>query len=115
MLLHPGRSKAARASAATHTGAIAGDYETMRALVKYAGVIQVESIEELVDVTQILVRCRELPSRGAAVFTESGAFKALALDLCERIGLHLPALSAKSEGALRQALPPFIPPPIHSI
>ena len=34
VLLHPGRSKAARASAATHTGAIAGDYEVMRTLVK---------------------------------------------------------------------------------
>jgi len=110
VLLHPGRSKAARASAATHTGAIAGDYEVMRTLVKQAGVILVESIEELVDVTQILVRCRELPNGGAAVFTESGAFKALTLDLCERIGLDLPPLSAKSEGALRQALPAFIPP-----
>ena len=110
VLLHPGRSKAARASAATHTGAIAGDYEVMRTLVKQAGVILVESIEELVDVTQILVRCRELPNGGAAVFTESGAFKALTLDLCERIGLLLPSLSAKSEGSLRQALPAFIPP-----
>lgn len=110
VLLHPGRSKAARASAATHTGAIAGDYEVMHTLVTHAGVIHVESMEELVDVTQILVRCRKLPKGGVAVFTESGAFKALTMDLCDRIGLPLPALSTYTEETLRQALPAFIPP-----
>ena len=110
VLLHPGGSGGARASAATHTGAIADDYDVMHALVTRAGVIHVESMEELVDVTQILVRCRQVPAGGTAVFTESGAFKALTLDLCERIGLALPALSPHAEHALRQALPAFIPP-----
>jgi acyl-CoA synthetase (NDP forming) len=110
VLLHPGQSKAARESAATHTGALAGDYEVMHALVTHAGVIHVKSMEELVDVTQILARCHELPTRGPAIFTESGAFKALALDLCERISLPLPRLSPAAERALREALPAFIPP-----
>lgn len=110
VLLHPGQSGAARISAATHTGAIAGDYDVMHTLVTDAGVIHVKSLEELVDVTQILVRCRQLPTGGSAVFTESGAFKALALDLCEQVGLDVPPLSAESEQALREALPAFIPP-----
>jgi len=110
VLLHPGRSGTARASAATHTGAIAGDYEVMHTLVTHAGVIHVDSMEELVDVTQILVRCRELPSGGAAVLTESGAFKALALDLCDQIELELPALPQRAHDALKEALPAFIPP-----
>jgi acetate---CoA ligase (ADP-forming) len=110
VLLHPGRSGKARISAATHTGALAGDYEVMHTLVTHAGVIHVESMEELVDVAQILVRCRELPSGGAAVFTESGAFKALALDLCDRVGLELPELSSQAQEALTGALPAFIPP-----
>lgn len=110
VLLHPGRSKAARASAVTHTGAIAGDYEVMHTLVTYAGVIHVESMEELVDVAQILLRCPRLPRGGAAVFTESGAFKAHTLDLCDAVGLELPRLSPSCHEALRKALPPFIPP-----
>jgi acyl-CoA synthetase (NDP forming) len=110
VLLHPGHSKEARASAATHTGAIAGDYKVMHTLVTRVGVIHVDNMEELVDVSQILVRCRELPSGGTAVFTESGAFKALTLDLCNRIGLSLPALSQRAEQELRKALPAFIPP-----
>jgi acetate---CoA ligase (ADP-forming) len=109
VLLHPGSSQRARVSAATHTGAMAGNYEVMRTLVTHAGVIHVETMEELVDVSQILVRCRELPRGGAAVFTESGAFKALTLDLCERIGLELPEMSGKTYQQMREALPPFIP------
>jgi acyl-CoA synthetase (NDP forming) len=82
----------------------------MHTLVTHAGVIHVESLEELVDAVQILVRCQELPAGGTAVFTESGAFKAHALDLCDRIGLKLPVLSESCERALRKALPAFIPP-----
>ncbi|HUB51208.1 MAG TPA: acetate--CoA ligase family protein [Terracidiphilus sp.] len=110
VLLHPGRSNAARASAATHTGAMSGDYETMKALVTPAGVVLVESIEAFVDVTQLFIRMKRLPCAGAAVFTESGAFKALALDLCDSIGLELPTLSDSSLHKLREALPAFIPP-----
>jgi len=89
---------------------MAGDYQVMHTLVTHAGVIHVESLEELVDVSQILLRIRELPRKGAAMFTESGAFKAITLDLCEKIGLELPSLSAAAEHALRKALPAFIPP-----
>jgi acyl-CoA synthetase (NDP forming) len=110
VLLHPGSSSAARASAATHTGAMAGDYKLMRAKVEHAGVLTVETLEELVDVTDILSRCPSLPTGGAAVFTESGAYKALTLDLCERLNLPLPALDGATAESLRAVLPDFIPP-----
>ncbi|MEO8592874.1 MAG: acetate--CoA ligase family protein [Candidatus Solibacter sp.] len=109
-LLHPGSSSAARVSAATHTGAMAGDYEVMRTKVRQAGVLMVRTLEELIDVTEILVRCPTLPRAGTAVFTESGFFKALALDLCEELGVPLPPLADATHEALRQALPDFIPP-----
>ncbi len=110
ILLHPGRSSGARASAATHTGAMARDYELMRTKVAHAGVIVVDTLEELIDVSQIVIRCPTLPERGAAVLTESGAFKALTLDFCEAVRLPLPPLSAKTANDLRQVLPDFIPP-----
>ena len=110
VLLHSGRSSAARSSAATHTGAMAGNYEVMKTVVASAGVVLVNTLEALVDVSQILVRIDGLPRGGTAVFTESGAFKALTLDLCENIGLDLPMFSQPTMGKLREALPPFIPP-----
>jgi acyl-CoA synthetase (NDP forming) len=110
VLLHPGSSAAARASAVTHTGAMAGDYAVMRTKVARAGVVLVETLEELTDVAQLLIRCPALPRAGAAVFAESGAFKALALDFCERVGLDLPELPEPTAAALRTVLPSFIAP-----
>jgi acyl-CoA synthetase (NDP forming) len=110
VLLHPGRSSAARESAATHTGAIAGDYQAMRSLVERAGVIVVETLEELLDVSEIIGRCNVQPNTGCAVLTESGAFKALTLDLCEDVDLALSPLNESTHAGLAEVLPEFIPP-----
>lgn len=109
VLLHPGRSSAAAASAATHTGAMAGDWHVMKTLVRHAGVVLVEGLEELGDVVDLSIRCATFTHAGVAVLTESGAFKALALDLCDAIALPLPEPSAETAGALRAAIPDFIP------
>jgi acetate---CoA ligase (ADP-forming) len=109
VLLHPGRSQAARESAATHTGAMAGDYAVMRVKCEGAGVILVDSLEELGDVAEIASRCARLPRGGAAILAESGAFKALTLDLCEEIGLALPVMTDGNSPALRAAMPDFVP------
>ena len=109
VLLHPGTSSAARESAATHTGAMAGDWQLMKAKVTRAGVILVESLEELGDVLDIALRAKPVCAGGTAMLTESGAFKALTLDLGERIGLDLPAIGGDTAAALRAAIPDFIP------
>ncbi|MBU6395453.1 MAG: acetate--CoA ligase family protein [Sphingomonadales bacterium] len=109
VLLHPGTSSAARESAATHTGAMAGDHALMRAKVTRAGVIMAETLEELGDIAEIALRCPALPSGHTAVLGESGAFKALTLDLAETLGLPLAPLGDADSPALRAALPPFVP------
>lgn len=109
VLLHPGTSSAARESAATHTGAMAGDYPLMRAKVARAGVIFAETLQELGDVAELIVRCPALARREVAVLGESGAFKAMVLDQAERLGLPLAALDNANAPALRAALPPFVP------
>ncbi len=105
--MHPGRSSRARQSAASHTGALAGDYAVMATLVTHAGVVLVETVEELIDTAEVLARFPEPPAAGAAVITNSGAFKGFALDFCETIGLDLPAIGAQTREALRQALPAY--------
>lgn len=109
VLLHPGTSSAARESAATHTGAMAGDWQVMKTLVERAGVVLVDGLEQLGDVLDLAIRAGTIPAGGTAVLTESGAFKALTLDLCEAIGLDLPAPGEDSAAQLRAAVPDFIP------
>ena len=108
VLLHPGTSSAARESAATHTGAMAGDFALMRAKVQAAGVVLVPGLEELGDVLDIAFRCGDLPEGGIALLTESGAYKALALDLAEDLGLPLPQPGPETATALRATIPDFI-------
>ncbi|EEA00169.1 CoA-binding domain protein [Burkholderia sp. H160] len=108
VLLHPGRSAAARASAATHTGAMAGDHALMLTKVERAGVVIAQTLEELGDIAEIGLRCARLPATGTAIVGESGAFKALCLDICESLGLDLPPVSDDDAPGLRAAMPAFV-------
>ncbi len=107
LLLHPGRSAAGRQSAASHTGAMVGDHAVMRSAVDHAGVIRVETTEELIDVAELALRCPIPPRGGLAVLTDSGAFKSLAADFCETVGLTLQPLEQVT-AALAAELPAFI-------
>lgn len=107
VLLHPGRSAAAQASAASHTGALSGDYETMRALVAAEGVIAVETLEEFLDATEFLTRFPSPPREGPAIITDSGALRGLSLDFAESHGLSIPALTTETEARLKARLPAF--------
>lgn len=109
VLLHPGKSSAARESAATHTGAMAGDYQLMRRKVEREGVIFAETLEELGDITEILLRAPSMAGPALGVLGESGAFKALILDLAEELDVPLTSLDDANAPALRAALPGFVP------
>jgi acetate---CoA ligase (ADP-forming) len=110
VLQHPGRSAAAKASAATHTGAMSGDYEIMRTLVNSAGALVVDTLEELIDLGELLIRWPVLPKAGTAVLTESGAHKGMMLDFCESIGLVLPEPSPASQKIIGAIAPDLILP-----
>ena len=110
VLLHPGRSAAARAAAQSHTGALAGDHATMRALVAREGVIAVDGLDELIDVSELMARFPNAPAAGPAVLTDSGAFKGMTLDLADAVGLELPPLSPATADALKVELPDFMEP-----
>jgi len=110
VMQHPGRSAAAKASAQTHTGAMSGDYEVMRALVSNAGALVVDTLEELIDLGELLIRWPVLPKAGAAVLTESGAHKGMTLDFCESVGLALPEPSPASKAVIGAIAPDLILP-----
>lgn len=110
VMMHPGRSAAAKASAQTHTGAMTGDYEVMRTLATHAGVAVVDTLEELVDLGELLIRWPSPPQLGPAVITESGAHKGMMLDFCEFVGLTLPEPSPASAAVIGAIAPELILP-----
>ena len=109
VMLHPGKSNKAQESAATHTGAMAGDYALMKAKVAREGVIFAETLEELGDIATMAVTCKALPGANMAVLGESGALRGLAFDIAEDIGLDLVDLNDHNSPAMRAILPDYVP------
>ena len=110
VMLFPGRSPRAQEAAKSHTGALAGDYAVMKAKVEHAGVHLVDTLDEFMDVAEILSRY-PAPSRGGlGILTFSGAFCGIAHDFCADMGVEIPALSPATEAELKALLPAFISP-----
>lgn len=110
VLLHPGRSERSQAAAQSHTGALAGNHAAMQLMLQHAGVLVVDSLEELIDLGQLLLRFPDAPTGGMGLVTASGALCGIAQDYMEPLGLELPPLSQTQADALREHLPEFTPP-----
>ena len=108
VMLQPGKSEGARASALSHTGSLVGDHALIRTILQHAGVLVVDTVEELIDVVELLATFPHVPARGPALITDSGAFKGIELDFCEAVGLPVPAYGAATAGALKAVVPEFV-------
>ncbi len=101
-----GRSSAGTRGASSHTAAIASSDAEVDALFRQAGVIRVDTLEELFDVADF-VSHQPLPAGGrVAVVGNAGGPGILAADACERYGLEVPVLSEATQAELRSFLSP---------
>ncbi|GGO83446.1 hypothetical protein GCM10011348_27240 [Marinobacterium nitratireducens] len=110
VMLHPGRSERSQEATKSHTGALTGNYAAMRLMVEDAGVVTVDSLEEAIDVGQLLLRYPQAPTGGLGLITASGAICGLTQDYVEPLGLELPPLGEAQAESLREHLPDFLPP-----
>jgi acetate---CoA ligase (ADP-forming) len=107
VLMLAGRTAKARKSALSHTGALIGDWATMRTQAENAGAIVVTTMDEMMDLAQILVRYPVPPTKGPGILTASGAYVGLTNDLAEDIGLEIPELDPATLAKVKEVLPPF--------
>jgi acetyl coenzyme A synthetase (ADP forming)-like protein len=100
-----GRTGAGARAASSHTAALAGSEAAVDALFHQAGVLRVDTLEELLDVTGLLAG-QPLPrGRNVAVLTNAGGLGILCADACEAAGLTLPPLADVTVEALQSVLP----------
>jgi len=100
-----GRTAAGARAASSHTAALAGSEAATDALFHQAGVLRVDTLGELLDVTSLLAQ-QPLPrGRRVAVLTNAGGLGILCADACEAAGLELAVLTAETQAALQAALP----------
>ncbi len=107
VLLHPGRTARARETAKSHTGAFAGDYAVMKTVLEHEGVVLVDTMDELFDVTALLARWPEPSPLPVAAISNSGAFRGISLDFAADIGLELANLTEATKASLRSMLPAY--------
>jgi acetyl coenzyme A synthetase (ADP forming)-like protein len=101
-----GRTATGARAASSHTAALAGSEAAVDALFHQAGVLRVDTLEELLDVTGLLA-AQPLPrGRNVAVLTNAGGLGILCADACESAGLKLPELTNDTVEQLRAVLPP---------
>ncbi len=111
IVLKGGRYGAAARAVASHTGSLAGNYRIYEAAFKQAGVIEAETIDEMLSMArafnQPLPKYRGEASVHVAVMTNAGGAGVLLTDELEKRGLKVPQLRPETIGRLKEILPPI--------
>jgi acetate---CoA ligase (ADP-forming) len=107
VLMQAGRGAKARKAAQSHTGALIGDWATMQTQAEDAGAIVVSTMDEMMDLVQILVRFPTPPTKGPGILTASGAYVGLTNDFAEDVGLELPELEPDTLKKVSAVLPSY--------
>ncbi|WP_110207552.1 acetate--CoA ligase family protein [Nocardioides daejeonensis] len=107
VVLKAGRSELAARAAASHTGALVGDDRVIDAMFADAGVIRVDTIEEMLVTAGIAAYTGPLARPGLGVVSISGGACDIVADLADAIGAELPELSAASTATLAEKMPDF--------
>lgn len=105
VVIKVGRTADAARAAASHTGALTGSDEVLDAAFDRAGVLRVDTIEQLFDMAELLAK-QALPSGPRlAIVTNAGGPGALATDTLVGHGAELAQLQPETIHALDAALP----------
>ena len=100
-----GGSEAGARSGSSHTGAMAGPAHLYEALFEQAGVISVDTIEEVYKVGWALATQPPLSGRRVAVLTNSGGPGTAIAHTCSREGLEVPEFSDDIQKQVAGLLP----------
>jgi 3-hydroxypropionyl-CoA synthetase (ADP-forming) len=104
-----GRSEAGAKQAASHTGSLGGSNAIIMGAFKQAGIISVDSYQELVGVLKALAW--QPPAKGNRVaMTSNGAGPMIGgIDQLERLGLTIGKLSPELLKKMKERFPPTVP------
>lgn len=106
LLTKAGRSKGGAYAVQSHTGSLAGGYESLAAMCDALGVQLMTDPLEMVEAAMAWVTVGAWQEGDVAVLTASGGGGALAIDAMEDAGLNLATLGPATGASLARYLPP---------
>ena len=101
-----GGTDAGARAGSSHTGAMAGPDYLYEGLFRQAGIIRVESIEELYYHGWVLAAQPRLKGKRLAVLTNSGGPGTAMANTCNDGGMEVPAFSKKLQAEIKKHIPP---------
>ena len=105
IVLKSGRSPAGAKAAASHTGAMAGEDAVYDAAFKRAGIVRVDTIEELFDCAELMAKQPRPRGSRLAILTNGGGPGVMAADTLARYGQEPAPLDSETMQAFDAFLP----------
>ncbi|MFN8631787.1 MAG: GNAT family N-acetyltransferase [Chloroflexota bacterium] len=105
IVIKPGRTAQAAKAAASHTGSLTGSDDVLDAAFRRAGVLRVEKISELFQISEILAKQPRPKGRRLSIVTNAGGPGVLATDALIGGGGELSEISDATMEALNAVLP----------
>jgi len=109
VFFHIGTSTVGKTMVRSHTGALAGDAEILRAFLRRCGIAQADTYDQFVEAIELLAVAPLDESLGdeVVVVSGSGGSAAVAADCIDRAGIPLAKLVPETVQRLRAILPEF--------
>lgn len=105
IIVKAGRSAQGQLAAASHTGALAGSDRVIDAAIDRAGMLRVNTLDELFLAAQTLSRFRTNTSESITILTNGGGAGVMAADAAAFANVSLSVLSNATQEKLNQVLP----------
>jgi acetyltransferase len=105
IVIKAGRTAAAAAAAASHTGALTGSDEVLDAAFRRCGVLRVNMIDDLFNMAEVLAKSPPPKGRRLTILTNAGGPGVLATDALISDGGELATLSPETQEQLNSILP----------
>lgn len=105
VMLKVGRSAEGQDAARSHTASVAGDDRVFGDLVAEAGVLRVDTTEELMEAAYTLSRRPPLAGRRLGIVSVSGGACVLMADAARAAGFELPPMPDAAQAKVREKVP----------
>ncbi|MFN4005359.1 MAG: GNAT family N-acetyltransferase [Hylemonella sp.] len=106
IVVKAGRSQQGQRAAASHTGALAGSDLVYDAAIARAGMLRVDTLQQLFLAAEVLARFRGNTSDALTILTNGGGAGVMAADAAAHMGVALAELAPQTLHALDAVLPP---------
>ncbi|MFO7862095.1 MAG: acetate--CoA ligase family protein [Desulfosalsimonas sp.] len=106
LVIKSGKTASGAKAASSHTGSLAGSEAVYNAIFDEAGIMRVDTVDELFDYAGVFSANRLPAGNRTAIITNAGGPGIIATDMTEVSGLKLAQFSDETDAALRQHLPP---------